>query len=129
MHRRWIRVLATIFALSLLAAACGGEEDGGTQGEDPTETETESPAEDGGGGADLTIVDFGFSPADLTVADGDTITVANIGDTSHTFTTDDEAIDETIGPGEEIEIEIAGVSSQDFRCDFHSQMQGTLTVE
>ncbi|HEX6401038.1 MAG TPA: cupredoxin domain-containing protein [Actinomycetota bacterium] len=129
MHRRWIRVLATIFALSLLAAACGGEEDGGTQGEDPTETETESPSEDGGGGADLTIVDFGFSPADLTVADGDTITVANIGDTSHTFTTDDEAIDETIGPGEEIEIEIAGVSSQDFRCDFHSQMQGTLTVE
>ena len=129
MHRRWIRVLATIFALSLLAAACGGEEDDGLEGDDPTQTEAESPTEDGGGGADLTIVDFGFSPADLTVADGDTITVANIGDTSHTFTTDDEAIDETIGPGEEIEVEIEGVSSQGFRCDFHSQMQGSLRVE
>ena len=72
---------------------------------------------------------FAAAPLPALNIDRNTITVANIGDTSHTFTTDDEAIDETIGPGEEIEIEIAGVSSQDFRCDFHSQMQGTLTVE
>lgn len=130
MHRQWIRVVAAVFVLSVMAAACGG--DGGDDGAAETPAEggaTETPTDGGGGGADLTIVDFGFSPADLTVADGDTITVANIGDTSHTFTTEDEAIDETIGPGEEIEVTIEGVSSQGFRCDFHSQMQGTLTVE
>jgi plastocyanin len=127
MRRTWMRVVAAVFVLTLTAAACGGDEgDGGGTGDgggSPT-------AEDGGGGgADLTIVDFSFSPADLTVSDGDTITVLNIGDTSHTFTTEDEAIDEEIGPGEEVEVTIEGVSSQGFLCRFHSQMTGTLTVE
>lgn len=131
MHRRWIRVVGAVFALTLLAAACGGEEDDGLQDgggtETPTETETASPTE-GDGGADLTIVDFSFSPSNLRVSEGDTITVANIGDTSHTFTTDDGVIDETVGPGEEIEVQIEGVSTQQFRCRFHSQMTGRLTV-
>jgi plastocyanin len=125
-----MKVLAAAFAMSLLAAACGGEEEDGLQDGGPTETETESPTgTDGGGGPDLTIVDFSFSPSNLTVADGDTITVANIGDTSHTFTTEDEAIDETVAPGEEIEVPIEGVSSQGFHCRFHSQMTGKLKVQ
>ena len=132
MHRRWIRVAVAVFALTLLAAACDGEvDDGGQDGgatETPTETETESPT-GGNGGADLTIVDFSFSPSNLRVTDGDTITVANIGDTSHTFTTDDGAIDETVGPGDEIEVQIDGVSTQRFHCEFHSQMTGKLTVQ
>ena len=128
--RRWISVVAVAFALSLLLAACGGDDtDGDQNGGTPTETESETPTGGGGGGADLTIVDFSFSPADLTVSDGDTITVMNIGDTSHTFTTDDEAIDETIAPGEEIEVPIEGVGSQGFHCEFHSQMTGNLTVQ
>jgi plastocyanin len=128
MHRRWITVLAAVFAMTLLLAACGGDDttNGGQDGGTPSETATET---EGGGGPDLTIVDFSFSPADLTVSDGDTITVSNIGDTSHTFTTEDGAIDETVAPGEEIEVAIEGVDSQAFHCRFHSQMTGTLTVE
>jgi plastocyanin len=129
MHRRWMKVLAATFVLSLLAAACGGDDgtaENGTGGDgDGTATETQG----GGGGADLTIVDFSFSPSNLTVSDGDTITVANIGDTSHTFTTDDEAIDEVIAPGEEVEVPIDGVASQGFHCEFHSQMTGRLKVQ
>jgi plastocyanin len=130
MHRRWMKVLVATFALSLLAAACGGDdgtaENGTGGGGDGTATETQG----GGGGADLTIVDFSFSPSNLTVTDGDTITVANIGDTSHTFTTDDEAIDEVIAPGEEVEVPIDGVTSQGFHCEFHpSQMTGQLKVQ
>lgn len=128
MHRRWMKVLAAAFALSLLAAACGGEEGDGAQDGGGTETETASPTE-GDGGADLTIVSFSFSPSNLRVTDGDTITVANISDTSHTFTTDDGAIDETVGAGEEIEVPIEGVSTQGFHCEFHSQMTGKLTVQ
>lgn len=132
MHQRWIRAAVAVFALTLLAAACGGEDDDGAQDggatESPTETETGSPT-GGDGGADLTIVDFSFSPSNLRVTDGDTITVANIGDTSHTFTTDDGAIDETVGPGDEIEVPIDGVSTQRFHCEFHSQMTGKLTVQ
>src|SRR5262245_20538810 len=108
MHRRWMAVLAALFALTLLAASCGGDEEtppaNGGDGGSPTE-------DGGGGGADLTIVDFSFSPQDLSVTEGQTITVANIGETSHTFTTDDGAIDQTIGAGETVDITLTGVST------------------
>lgn len=126
MHRRWMRLLGALFALTLLAAACGGGDPEAAQGGDNGE-ETDGDT-GGGGGADLTIVDFSFSPAELSVTDGQTITVANIGENAHTFTTDDEAIDETIGPGETVVITLTGVSSGGFHCEFHSQMTGTLTV-
>jgi len=129
MHRRWMRSLGVLFALTLLAAVCGGDEPEGqpVDGEEtPTEAPAESPSESGG--ADLTIVDFSFSPAELSVTEGQTITVTNIGETSHTFTTDDEVIDETIGAGETLEIPLTGVSSGGFHCRFHTQMTGTLTV-
>ena len=124
MHRRWMAVLAAMFALTLLAASCGGDEEtppaGGGGG-----SET---ASDGGGAADLTIVDFSFSPQDLSVTEGQTITISNIGESSHTFTTEDGAVDEEIGPGDTVEVTLTGVTSGGFHCRFHSQMTGNLTV-
>jgi plastocyanin len=123
-------LLGALFALTLLAASCGGDTptDADQGGGSPSESPSESPADGGGGGADLTIVDFAFSPTDLSVTDGQTITVTNIGETSHTFTTDDDSVDETIGAGETVEIPLTGVSTGGFHCRFHSQMVGTLTV-
>ncbi len=117
-------LLGAVFALTLLAAACGGDEtppagDGGS----PSES-----ASTGGGGSDLTIVDFGFSPTELSVTEGQTISITNTGDVSHTFTTDDDAIDQTISPGETVDVTLTGVASGGFHCRFHSQMTGTLTV-
>ena len=127
MHRPWMRLLGAAFALTLLGAACGGDEPVGQPVEsEESEAPSESPSESGG--ADLTIVDFSFSPSVLSVTEGQTITVTNIGETSHTFTTDDDAIDETIGAGETLEIELTGVTSGGFVCRFHPQMTGTLTV-
>jgi plastocyanin len=128
MHRRWMRLLGAVFALTLLVTACGGEEETPPDQDGGTPTESPSDDGDGGGGADLTIVDFGFSPTALSVTEGQTIEVTNIGETSHTFTTDDEAVDETIGSGETVEIDLTGATSGGFHCRFHSQMVGTLTV-
>ena len=124
MRRRWMSLLGALFALTLLAAACGGDEtppagDGGS----PSES-----ASTDGGGSDLTIVDFGFSPTELSVTEGQTISITNTGDVSHTFTTDDDAIDQTISPGETVDVTLTGVTSGGFHCRFHSQMTGTLTV-
>lgn len=124
MHRRWMRLLGAALTITLLAAACGGEDDAPPAGDGESPSESAS----GGGGADLTIVDFGFSPSELSVTDGQTITVTNIGETSHTFTTDDGVIDETVGAGETVEVTLTGVSSDGFQCRFHTQMTGTLTV-
>ena len=127
MHRRWMRLLGAVFALTLLGAACGGDEPEGPPVEsEETEAPSESPSESGG--ADLTIVDFGFSPSELSVTEGQTITVTNIGETSHTFTTDDDTVDETIGAGETVEVPLTDVTSGGFVCRFHPQMTGTLTV-
>lgn len=128
MHRRWMKLLGALFALTLLAASCGGDDTPAEGGGSPSESPSESPADGGGGGADLTTVDFGFSPTKLSVTEGQTISVTNIGETSHTFTTDDEAIDETIPSGETVEITLTGVTSGGFHCRFHPQMVGTLTV-
>jgi plastocyanin len=123
MHRRWMRTLVALFALTLLAAACGGDET-------PPANDGGSPSESAssGGGADLTIVDFGFSPTELSVTEGQTISINNTGDVAHTFTTDDGAIDQTISPGETVDVTLTGVASGGFQCRFHSQMTGTLTV-
>jgi plastocyanin len=131
MHPRWMRLLGAVFALTLLATACGGEEETPTDQNGGTTTESPSDGGDGGGGgggADLTTVDFGFSPNQLSVTEGQTISVTNIGESSHTFTTDDGAIDETIGAGETVEITLTGVTTGGFHCEFHPQMVGTLTV-
>ena len=128
MHPRWMRLLGAVFALTLLATACGGDEEPPSDQNGGTTTESPSDAGDGGGGADLTTVDFGFSPTELSVTEGQTISVTNIGETSHTFTTDDESIDETIPAGETVEITLTGVTSGGFHCRFHPQMVGTLTV-
>jgi plastocyanin len=128
MHSRWMRLVGVMFALTLLATACGGEEEPPPDQGGGTPTESPSDAGDGGGGADLTTVDFGFSPTELSVTEGQTISVTNIGETSHTFTTDDEAIDETIGAGETVDIDLTGATSGGFHCRFHPQMVGTLTV-
>jgi plastocyanin len=115
----------------LIAASCGGDEtppdeNGGSPTESPAESPSESPAD--GGGADLTMVDFGFSPTQLSVTDGQTITVTNIGESSHTFTTDDGAVDESVGPGDTVDVDLTGAASGGFHCRFHPQMVGTLTV-
>jgi plastocyanin len=123
MHRKWMRLLGALFALTLLAAACGGNDT-------PPAGNGGSPSESAssGGGADLTIVDFAFSPTELSVTEGQTISITNTGDVSHTFTTDDGAIDQTISPGETADVTLTGVTSGGFHCRFHSQMTGTLTV-
>jgi plastocyanin len=123
MLRSWMRLLGALFALSLLAAACGGDTTPPAgNGGSPSESASAS------GGADLTIVNFGFSPTELSVTEGQTITIANTGDVSHTFTTDDGAIDQTVAAGETVDVTLTGVTSGGFHCRFHTQMTGTLTV-
>jgi plastocyanin len=121
MHRRWMRLLGALFALTLLAAACGGNST-------PPAGNGGSPSASSSGGADITIVDFAFSPTELSVTEGQTISINNTGSVSHTFTTDDGAIDQTISPGETVDVTLTGVTTGGFHCRFHSQMKGTLTV-
>jgi plastocyanin len=132
----WKAAAAAGAALLVLGlGACGDDEDEGTDDGGSETTETTAATDDGGGGgvaaASVTIRDFEFDPTELTAAVGDTISVTNEGSSTHTFTSDEAGFDVELGGGESGEATVAASSpgSYEFRCDIHTSMTGTITVE
>jgi plastocyanin len=90
----------------------------------------------GGGGAaghTVTIQNFAFSPATLSVAPGTTITVVNKDSTTHTLTsTSSPAAFNTgdIGAGATVTFKAPSkAGSYAYICTIHTFMHGTLTVQ
>ncbi|MCA1727121.1 MAG: cupredoxin domain-containing protein, partial [Actinobacteria bacterium] len=86
----------------------------------------------GGDEVKVEMRDFAFDPKDVTVASGGTIELDNVGQTPHTFTIEDEGIDEEVAAGEDATVDIElDPGTYDFVCTFHAgqEMTGTLTVE
>jgi plastocyanin len=119
----WKRALAAgAIALGLLGAACGGDDDGGT-------TNGGGNGDGDGGAAAVSMRDFSFTPASVSVSSGDTISLTNEGEASHTFTIEDGAIDEELEPGASADVTVdLEAGDYEFICTFHPQMTGTLTV-
>lgn len=135
---RWLMALLAVVAL--LGAACGGEGTDQVDGDDTGAPTVESPTGDagdgddvgGGGGETLELADFEFVPSELAVASGTTVTLDNTGQAPHTFTIEDEGIDEQVDAGQSGEVTIdLDPGEYDFVCTFHEAqgMVGTLTVE
>jgi plastocyanin len=109
----------------MVAAACGGDGGGTTDGGD---------AGDGGGttttGSAVTAVDNAFEPSEVTVDAGGDLTVSNDGEAAHTFTLEDGSIDEQLDPGAEVSVTAPSTAGDyPFVCSFHPEMTGTLTVQ
>jgi plastocyanin len=144
-----IRHLMVMVALVALAgAACA------SSSSNPTGAGTTSPAANAGGGglygggprstsppassgaASATIQQgaggqLAFSPATLTIKQGDVIEIDDVSAISHTFTIDGQGIDVVNEGGQSQTIAISlAPGTYSFICRFHvsSGMQGTLTV-
>lgn len=77
----------------------------------------------------VTIEGFAFSPADLNVAVGDTITFTNNDGAPHTATALDGSFDTgRLNRGESAEITITSAGSHAYKCNFHPSMTGTITA-
>jgi plastocyanin len=151
---------AAVLALAFLAAACSNNGSttpgGGGTSTSPTPSPSSSSTGGGygyGGGRDygnggggnggggnggpsvltLTQSNYVFSPSQITVKAGETITVDDSDPTtSHTFTVDGTNTDVTNGGGESQDVTIdLQPGTYDFVCRFHesSGMTGTLVVE
>lgn len=93
----------------------------------PTTTPTPTPTEEPTQPADVAIVGFAFSPATIDVAPGQTIVWTNADTAPHTVTFD--TVDSgTLGEGDAFSHAFDAPGTYAYVCEFHSNMQGTVTV-
>jgi plastocyanin len=87
--------------------------------------------------AHVSIVDFGFSPATITVTVGTTVTWTNTGAVIHSVTSDTGAFDSSpscptgvcIDPGSSFSHVFSTAGTFTYHCRVHSSMHGTLIVK
>jgi plastocyanin len=133
------KILALILAclaLGLVAAGCGGDDDddGGGGGGGGT---SEEPAAGGGGGTQVSMKNIQFSPKDLTVKTGETITFTNDEAIAHdVHKTSGPGADFASGPsggmqeGDTFELTLDKPGKYEYVCDVHAPgMAGTITVK
>ncbi len=78
----------------------------------------------------ITIADHRFSPAQLAVAAGDTITFVNQDKAPHTATANDGAFDTgrlSAGESATVKVGVAGVHA--YICKIHPSMRGTVNAQ
>ncbi|MFJ2172928.1 cupredoxin domain-containing protein [Streptomyces sp. NPDC101062] len=117
--------LAAVLVTTL--AGCSGGGGGGTSSASPSPSASASA----GGSARVTIDNFTFAPAALTVAPGTEVTVVNKDSVAHTLTaTTGKAFDTgTIGPGKTATFTAPGkAGAYPYTCTIHPFMKGKLTV-
>ena len=97
-------------------------------GDAATPAADEAAAGDGGS---VTIVDFAYDPAEITVPVGGTVSWTNEDAAPHTATAQDrEALQSgTIASGESYEQTFDTAGTYEYFCEFHPNMQGTVVVE
>ena len=110
-------LLATI-SLLVVGGGCGSDDgmaEGGVTGSD---------------GEAVVIADFAYTPVELTVDAGTTVSFRNRDSTAHTATADAGTFDTgTIEGGESGTLTLKQAGTYRYYCLFHPFMKGTITVE
>jgi len=133
---------AAVIGLASGLAACGGGSSSSSSSSSTTTSTTNttrttaSSATTGGGATTITIQNFAYRPATITVKAGSTITVKNQGTTTHALEIvlkSGEIKTKPISPGQSVQVKVpAKAGSYDMYCpiDQHKQkgMTGKLTV-
>ncbi len=79
----------------------------------------------------VSIKDFSFSPATVTVKKGTKVTWTNNDSTAHTVTADsgNGPDSSTLNPGDTYSFTFSSAGTFAYHCSFHSNMHGTVVVE
>jgi plastocyanin len=131
MKRRYhLSLLLVTAAIAVPLAGCGGGSSASTTAKS-TGTSTQSQSASGGSSTAVTISNFKFAPATLTVKHGARVTVTNDDSTAHTATADTgNSFDTgTIDPGSSKAITVSKAGSYAYHCSIHPFMHGTLVVK
>ena len=129
---------ATAVVVSLGLASCGGSDSGGSAYSGTTTTTSSAASSTTAadavpaGGTTVSIKDFAFAPASLTVKVGDTVTWTNDDDSAHTATSDDKVTPEfdagDIATSKTGTVTFDKAGTYAYHCEFHGNMHGTIVV-
>ncbi len=122
--KRVFHLITGIFLLAALlvsVSACGGSSGDTSSGG----TETVPPGQN----ATVSAKNLKFSPSDLTVTKGTTVTWSNEDTVNHTVTSKDKIFDSgTMTPGQNFGYTFNEVGTFDYFCTIHASMTGKITV-
>ena len=129
MHRS--RPLAILF-LALLLAACSGS--AASSAPAAAGGDAGGGASDGGSapGETVSLAGFAFSPSELTISAGTTVTFTDTANHTVTEGTDGEAVDDPIvdeDGGSDVEVTFDEPGTYNITCKIHPDMNMTVTVE
>jgi plastocyanin len=125
----WVRLVAAVFALSLILAACGGDDEGnGGAATGATNGGATGETTGGGGENEIVIQGFTFQPSTISVSGPTDVTVTNEDSAPHTFTLEDESVDLELAGGESGTATIDVSEPTGFFCRIHPNMTGTVEV-
>jgi plastocyanin len=122
-----IALLAACLAL-FVVAGCGGDDDNGGGGSADTKEQPAPAAE--GGAAEVTMKDIKFSPSEVTVKVGDTVTWTNDDSVGHDVTADSFKSGDpgAMQGGDTFEHTFDKAGTFDYVCSVHPGMEGAVTV-
>lgn len=117
-----------LFVVALVFAGCGG---GGDSGSTQSGSTSGSAAASPSGPQAVTIADFTYEPAELTVPAGTTVEFTNEDSAPHTATSKESGVFETgtIETDKTGEVKLDKPGTYAYYCAFHPFMKGAITVE
>jgi plastocyanin len=140
--KKLLILLTACVALALTFAACGddnNDDSGGSSSAGTTSTEqtdttaAQKPSGGGGGTATVDIKDIQFTPKDITVKAGTTITWTNSDSIAHTVTKDDgpgaDFDSGNVDGGATFEQKFDAPGTVNYVCTIHPGQSGTITVK
>ncbi|WP_327296352.1 MULTISPECIES: cupredoxin domain-containing protein [unclassified Streptomyces] len=125
------RVAVAAAALCMLTAVTSCSDSGSKSSSTSSTSPTASASTGSGKGDRITIQNFKFTPAALTVAPGTTITVTNKDSTLHTLTATGKKAFDTgdIAAGKTVTFKAPSAKGKyPYFCTIHQYMKGSLTV-
>ena len=121
-----VGLLVSVAAL----AACGGSTSTPAASVAAPSEAAPSAAPAAGGGDAVSIKNFAFGPASLTVPAGSTVTWTNDDSAAHTATADDGSFDSSsIAPGATFSQTFDTAGSFAYHCSIHTNMKATIEVQ
>jgi plastocyanin len=114
-----VRLFLVAIAFAVALVGCGSDDDQASSGSGA------------GGASTVTIADYLYKPADITVPKGTTVKFTNEDSTPHTATSREAGVFESgsIDTGKSASVTLEETGSFAYYCLFHPFMKGTITVE